>query len=58
MMNSYKYDDEETLDMILEFEVERDGERTDEEDEVEIENANNTGITRNWGLDVRAIATG
>ena len=57
-MNSYKYDDEETLDMILEFEVERDGERTDEEDEVEIENANNTGITRNSGLDVRAIATG
>ena len=29
-MNSHKYDDKEALDMFLEFEVESDGERTDE----------------------------
>ena len=42
-MNSYNYDDEEALDMVLEFEVASDGETTDdsaEEDESEIENAN------------------
>ena len=44
-MNSHKYDDEEAVDMILEFEVESDGERTDEEDEDEIEGVNYTGET-------------
>ena len=42
-MNSYNYDDEEALDMVLAFEVASDSETTDdsaEEDESEIEDAN------------------
>ena len=41
-MNSYRYNDKEALNMVLEFEVKNDGGRTDdsdEEDEGEIEDA-------------------
>ena len=41
-MNSYRYNDKEALNMVLEFEVKIDGGRTDdsdEEDEGEIEDA-------------------